>query len=981
MSRVKFGVYVPWERPVTRSDAKARSHTRSLPSVALTCWQLNTKNTASKVPSCSPCALFLQEKALNSRLRKLSSNKEAPYRYRCQSPWTEDRSGLSTAEDRSGVSNPPCPGSTKRKSRDAAASSKKKKNKTSPRDSVPQSESPLPAAPAVALPAAAPPAVVAHPAPPPVDSQRNDSSLTAYLMKRVASRDNAVAMEKQKLGESQVQVLRLRRLLAKKVESLQLEVNLAKAKVSTLTEEVEVLKCEKAVLAANQDSLTAASQKQLEDVLLERSLVARLKLELETATVGTITAPETIDDLAKSVEALVQCTTNKRCHLSTKVKVICESVLSSVYDGKCRAYLTHKASGVVKRENPYRSAMKIAKVIDLSGSLLNISGYNALRKGVEGDGDGKIERNGGWLASKYHLMRAMKLVEEAASTVIPFAPTIASENDDGIDGVQFDYGKLLTYLLRLYGLDTVALDPHQPPVEFSITLDGADLSRNISHVTAGIKINDRRAIDPLTGIPIGFQDSTKLQSRELCWPVKILIAKDTKVLYKDYFTDFFEFFKGVEENGFGEFTRPFIVSSPQDLSSFWKVYKKGGACKQKIEFCHICSCKSTQCYLPRQDRCERCVRNGRQDCYHWVEGDPATLLRVQTKLDSMISTHPFLSDVTIQGRLRLHMDNNQLTKTRDMSNINFLPETPAERREFSEQFINHDLGVLQLSRLGGLEDRRSRVLAILRAYDEAASCRATVEAGNYAGAFISIRQGIPCILHLENRCGEKKLKMVLLEGYDLLPTDAAKNKYLKEFETLVNTRVLGTLTRPANWRLATGKDKDNRQCIKDQTLPNTHVRKFMHKFEILATFCISSDEDRRSKWIETISLWNLVMDKARRREDFDEGAIEDFQTLADDWFEKWIRLTGRDGLSNYVHIVASGHLSFYLREWGNLYKYSQQGWESFNSLIKSIYFRRTQRGGSGGKRDELNSRVAPIARWLQRKLFFLSGDYRQCEDC
>jgi hypothetical protein len=215
----------------------------------------------------------------------------------------------------------------------------------------------------------------------------------------------------------------------------------------------------------------------------------------------------------------------------------------------------------------------------------------------------------------------------------------------------------------------------------------------------------------------------------------------------------------------------------------------------------------------------------------------------------------------------------------------------------------------------------------------------------------------------------------------LLPTDAAKNKYLKEFETLVNTRVLGTLTRPANWRLATGKDKDNRQCIKDQTLPNTHVRKCMHKFEILATFCIASDEDRRSKWIETISLWNLVMDKARRREDFDEGAIEDFQTLADDWFEKWIRLTGRDGLSNYVHIVASGHLSFYLREWGNLYKYSQQGWESFNSLIKSIYFRRTQRGGSGGKRDELNSRVAPIACWLQRKLFFLPGDYRQCEDC
>jgi hypothetical protein len=959
MAKVKFGKYVPWERTVTRSDSKARSHDRFLPSDAFTCWELKTtKKPATEVPSCTACALFCGDKALYSHLRKLSSNKEAPYRYRCQSPWTEDCTGVASSH---------CPGgTTKRKSRrQAAATANNKKKKTSPRDTVHQTESPLLAAP------------VANAANTP------DSSLTAYLMKRVADRDKEKEIEKKRLGESQVQVLHLRQRLAQKVQALQLQVDLAKAKVSTLNEEVAVLKCEKAVLSANQQSLTAnqqrvtaASRKHLEDLVLERSLVTSLKLELETTTVGAITVPETLEDLARSVEQLVHCTTSKRSHLSTKVKVICESILSSVFDGKCRAYLIDRASGLVKSKNPYRSAMQIAKVIDLSGSLLNLSGYKALRKGVEGDDDGKIERNGGWLTSPYHIMKAMKQVEAAADAVIPFVPTIASENDNGIDGVQFDYGKLLAYILRLYGLHDVARDPNQPPVEFSITLDGADLSRNISHVTAGIKMNDRRAIDPLSGIPIGFQDSMKLQSRELCYPVKILIAKDTKLLYKDYFTDFFEFFKGVEEHGFGEYQRPFVVSSPQDLSSFWKVYKKGGACKQKIEFCHICSCKSKQCYLPRQDLCERCIRNGRQECYHWVEGDPATLLREQSKLDSMKSTHAFLSDSTIQGRLRLHMDNNQLTQTRDMSNINYIPETVAERRMFSESFLNHDLGVLQLSRLGGLEDRRARVLAILCAYNQVASSTAIIEAGNYAGALISIRQGIPCILHLENRCGEKKLKMVLLEGYDALPTDTAKNQYIKDFEILVNTRILGSVTRPANWRLATGKDKDNRQCIKDQTLPNTHVRKFMTAFDIIGQFCITSDLVRQAQWIDTVQRWNLVITSARRREDFDEGAIEDFQTLADDWFEKWIKLVGRDGLSNYFHIVGSGHLSFYLREWKNLYKYSQQGWESYNSLIKSVYFRRTQRGGNGGKKDEPTSRVAPIARWLQRKLFFLSGDYR-----
>jgi hypothetical protein len=49
-----------------------------------------------------------------------------------------------------------------------------------------------------------------------------------------------------------------------------------------------------------------------------------------------------------------------------------------------------------------------------------------------------------------------------------------------------------------------------------------------------------------------------------------------------------------------------------------------------------------------------------------------------------------------------------------------------------------------------------------------------------------------------------------------------------------------------------------------------------------------------------------------------------------------------------------------------------------NSLIKSFFFRRTQRGGHGGKPGERNSKMKPIARWLQRKLYFLSGDYNYC---
>jgi hypothetical protein len=90
--------------------------------------------------------------------------------------------------------------------------------------------------------------------------------------------------------------------------------------------------------------------------------------------------------------------------------------------------------------------------------------------------------------SKYHIMKAMLAVSTAAQAVIPFIPTGAAQLKDGIDGVQFDYSKLLAFLLCLYKLDNVMADPNQPFIQFSIALDGANLSQNITHTTAGINI-------------------------------------------------------------------------------------------------------------------------------------------------------------------------------------------------------------------------------------------------------------------------------------------------------------------------------------------------------------------------------------------------------------------------------------------------------------------------------------------------------------
>jgi hypothetical protein len=125
------------------------------------------------------------------------------------------------------------------------------------------------------------------------------------------------------------------------------------------------------------------------------------------------------------------------------------------------------------------------------------------------------------------------------------------------------------------------------------------------------------------------------------------------------------------------------------------------------------------------------------------------------------------------------------------------------------------------------------------------------------------------------------------------------------------------------WRLAVGKDSDNRYCIKDQTLPNTHIRKFLiDKFDLIATLCIGNAA-RRPDWNASIYLWNEVISFAQKGETLDDGVVEQFQTCVDAWWALWMSLVGCDGITNYTHIVSVGHLAFYMKEWGNLHRYLQ----------------------------------------------------------
>jgi hypothetical protein len=118
-----------------------------------------------------------------------------------------------------------------------------------------------------------------------------------------------------------------------------------------------------------------------------------------------------------------------------------------------------------------------------------------------------------------------------------------------------------------------------------------------------------------------------------------------------------------------------------------------------------------------------------------------------------------------------------MDKLRDMQNICFAPEDLLERNRFSREFLNHDLDILWLSKMRSIEVRQARVKAVLLSFHEAKEVAGTISSGNYTGAFITIRQAVPCVLHMENRTREKYIKMVLLEGFDVLTSDAEQKQY------------------------------------------------------------------------------------------------------------------------------------------------------------------------------------------------------------
>jgi hypothetical protein len=154
--------------------------------------------------------------------------------------------------------------------------------------------------------------------------------------------------------------------------------------------------------------------------------------------------------------------------------------------------------------------------------------------------------------------------------------------------------------------------------------------------------------------------------------------------------------------------------------------------------------------------------------------------------------------------------------------------------------------------------------------------------------------------------------------------------------------------------------------MEKQSLSGSRCSKFMIGLNVLATTIYKEDldeepgkdkdrhdfrylnEKKLQLWLDIASnlipLWTVI----EQNHDFNDEDLLNLHKRCNIFMNQWINLYGTIHTTNCIHIIGSGHLTYFAKKYGNLYRYSQQGWEALNQLLKHYYFNNTNHGGSSG---------------------------------
>jgi hypothetical protein len=408
--------------------------------------------------------------------------------------------------------------------------------------------------------------------------------------------------------------------------------------------------------------------------------------------------------------------------------------------------------------------------------------------------------------------------------------------------------------------------------------------------------------------------------------------------------------------------------------------KNGGCYKTKTFFCHLCSCTkdSLVSFKVEDFRCDRCKKNDRVKCYHNDVCDSTTTRQLLLDLQNEMAQYfeQYERDLaTVNKESKLRTDPSQVDKERDVHHIDFvIPDDDRAKKKEYVWFIAKECRIRNVPIMGSsvlewrdtlracvLAERHLNLLNKLKDWHEERN--ETIPLIEY------IELLIPCILHLENRVGEKIVTMIIWKGLELCSVSSAA--YLDRLEAIFQKTILGTERSPSHWKMCYSKDDNGIISIEAIQERNSVVRAMMaaHDHIIQATTPAEFLEFR-DKLLLAFSKYQAAMNLLTVHRLLDDEEQEEFQGLIDDFFDIWVGLFGRAGVTNYIHLLGSGHILYFLKKYKCLYIYSQQGWEALNSVCTGFILQNSARGGYGSGEGSGKSCIYPLVRYLMRDLLW-----------
>ena len=658
--------------------------------------------------------------------------------------------------------------------------------------------------------------------------------------------------------------------------------------------------------------------------------------------------------------------------------------------------------------NPYL----LLKQMDLSNHVLSLSAIELLRSMVPVDKGS--HRNLFPSSSSIQLVAA--IVSKRGRLEVPYVSDHLPPDLGGGERVVWDPGKVLQLVVVATGLSKMAKTEH---VEFSVGMDGTRLYPGATLVVGGIKNNSPYGHTPITKIP-----NTKLnhdgtyftgtQSCENQIVTQICIASETKALMKSEFVALLLLYKAETLAATKKLTSTilvgiylaFVLAIEGDLSGHWKCNGVGGAAKVANNPCHCClvTTASLLSYSHNYVECQWCSELER---IGWVSQDEFAGKEFKCLHRKMLNTKLLptlkqqLQDTKLllprdyvfasePAHLRAPLDFNNPTSIDVVSAVNICYDinniTSQEENSYFGSVV-HDL--LIRGQPPGFRTTSLEAQADLRAIMVLEKTITRVEAeilfieNNAANSAYLTENACPCSLHLEMRIMLKLATTIIRDGlkracYNSRTDLQAAKAYVARVESVLKTQILGKVGRPHSYTIPfVAKDR----VISDLNMSNGPCRKILDKFDLLIDVCIteSGEKDNGLSVQGEVDQWKLAIGHYRKglhillsKVDCSVSQILVMQNNFDMFAQIIIFKLGYDKeiVTNYMHLIYTGHMAEYMVHLKCLYRHSQQGWEHLMGNLKQYCFRRSNRGGGKGS----GNRLEAIIHHRSRLFGYMTGE-------